>query len=256
MSLLKEIGAILGFVAFGGLAVLAFLTFQQARHLRRLREWAGRQPERAAAEEERLAEIATEAKAAGTAAPPGTGSPEPAEERGPSRLDRLRGEWAYRWEEINRRSPVDPRLLLAGLIAIAVAVGVLTSGFGLFGSDEAAEPAATAEEPAAGSNVEVAVLNGTAPETGGVGVSGVASKAADEVKSIDGFAVGEVGDAGSYPASVVMFEEGEKSAAKELAAELDGLLGDTDYSLITPDVKNLAAGAELALIVGLDDQGI
>ena len=47
MDLLKEIGAILGFVAFGGLAVLVFMTFQQARHLRRLREWAGRAPERA-----------------------------------------------------------------------------------------------------------------------------------------------------------------------------------------------------------------
>src|SRR5215213_6788865 len=106
MSLLKEIGAILGFVAFGGLAVLAFLTFQQARHLRRLREWAGRQPERAAAENERLAEIAAEASAAGTAAPAAAAAPE---ERGPSRLDRIRGEWAFRMEEVDRRSPVDPK---------------------------------------------------------------------------------------------------------------------------------------------------
>ncbi len=252
MSLLEEIGAILGFVAFGGLAVLAFLTFQQARHLRRLREWAGRQPERAAAEDERLAEVAAESTAV---AKPATDA-EPAEERGPSRLDRIRGEMAYRMEELDRRSPVDPKLLFGGLIAIIVAVGILTSGFGLVGSDDEAEPTATAEQPAETSKIEVAVLNGTAPETGGVGVSGVASKAGDEVDSIDGFTTGEVGDAGSYPASVVMFEEGEKSAAKELAAELDGLLGETDYSLMTPDVQNLAAGAPLALIVGLDDQGI
>ena len=33
MDLLKEIGAILGFVAFAGLVVLVFMTFQQARHL-------------------------------------------------------------------------------------------------------------------------------------------------------------------------------------------------------------------------------
>jgi hypothetical protein len=249
MSLLKEIGAILGFVAFGGLTVLAFLTFQQARHLRRLREWAGRQPERAAAEEERLAEIATEASSAGTAA-------EPVEESGPSRWQRLRGEMAFRWEEVNRRSPVDPRLLIGGLIAIIVAVGILTSGFGLFGSDETTEPTAGTEAPPAATKTEVAVLNGTAPEAGGVGVSGVAKKAAGEVRALDGFRVGEIGDAGSYPASVVMFEDGEKKQAKELAKELDPLLGETDYSLITPDVQNLAAGAPLALIVGLDDQGI
>ena len=258
MSLLEEIGAVLGFVAFGGLAVLAFMTFQQARHLRRLREWAGRQPERAAAEDERLAEIAAEASAAGTAAPATSASAaaETPEERGPSRLHRLRGEMAFRMEEVNRRSPVDPRLLLAGVVAIVVAVGILTSGFGLLGSGETSEPAAETEQASTASMIEVAVLNGTAPETGGVGVSGVAGKASDEVEKLDGFEVGEVGDAGSYPASVVMFEEGEKNAAKELASELDGLLGETDYSLITPDVENLAAGAPLALIVGLDDQGI
>jgi hypothetical protein len=254
MSLLEEIGAILGFVAFGGLAVLAFLTFQQARHLRRLREWAGRQPERAAAENERLAEIAAGSSAPGTAVAPGTA--EPSEERGPSRLDRIRGEMAFRWEEVNRRSPVDPRLLLGGVVAIVVAVGILTSGFGLLGSDETSEPAADTSQPAASAKIEVAVLNGTAPETGGVGVSGVAGKASDEVEKLDGFEVGEVGDAGSYSASVVMFEEGEKSAAKELASELDDVLGETDYSLITPDIQNRAAGAPLALIVGLDDQGI
>ena len=256
MSLLEEIGAILGFVAFGGLAVLAFLTFQQARHLRRLRDWAGRQPERAAAEDERLAGIAAESSAAGTAAVPGTGTAEPPEERGPSRRDRFRGEMAFRWEEVNRRSPVDPRLLLAGVVAIVVALGILTSGFGLLASDEVSEPVAGTEEPATSSKIEVAVLNGTAPQTGGVGVSGVAGKASAEVEKLDGFTVGGVGDAGSYPASVVMFEEGEKNAAKELASELDGLLGETDYSLITPDVENLASGAPLALIVGLDDQGI
>ncbi len=64
MDLLKEIGSILGFVAFGGLAVLVFMTFQQARHVRRLREWAGRSPERSAIEAERVAEAAQEASIA------------------------------------------------------------------------------------------------------------------------------------------------------------------------------------------------
>ena len=47
MHFIESIGPILGIVAFVGLATLAFLLFQQARDLRRLREWAGRAPERA-----------------------------------------------------------------------------------------------------------------------------------------------------------------------------------------------------------------
>jgi hypothetical protein len=49
MDLIDRIGAVLGLAAFLGLAVLALLYFQQARDVRRLREWAGKAPERAAA---------------------------------------------------------------------------------------------------------------------------------------------------------------------------------------------------------------
>src|SRR5690349_3828440 len=48
MSRVQEIGAYAGFAAVIGLAVLSALYFSQARDLRRLREWAGRAPERAA----------------------------------------------------------------------------------------------------------------------------------------------------------------------------------------------------------------
>ena len=47
IDLIERIGPYLGIVAFLGLAILAFLIFQQAREVRRLREWAGRAPERA-----------------------------------------------------------------------------------------------------------------------------------------------------------------------------------------------------------------
>src|SRR5918998_4812470 len=49
MELIDRIGAFLGLAAFLGLGVLALLYFQQGREVRRLREWAGRAPERAAA---------------------------------------------------------------------------------------------------------------------------------------------------------------------------------------------------------------
>lgn len=249
MDLLKEIGAILGFVAFGGLAVLTFLTFQQARHLRRLRDWAGRQPERAEAEVERLAELT------GVQAP-GPDGPEP-DEKGPSRFDRVRGGWTVRMEELDRRSPVEPRILFGGLLAVLIGVGIATSGFGLFGGDSSSgDESATTTAEQSGPEVQVAVLNGTATEVGGVGVSGVADKAKDFVKEA-GFDVGATEDApGPFTVSVVMFEEGSKADAQELADALEDTLGPTEIEVITPEVQELTKDSQLALVVGQDDQAI
>src|SRR5215218_5236371 len=43
----EKYGAYVGIAAFFGLAILSLLYFAQAREVRRLREWAGRAPERA-----------------------------------------------------------------------------------------------------------------------------------------------------------------------------------------------------------------
>jgi hypothetical protein len=48
VELIQEIGSYAGFAAVVGLAVLSALYFSQARDVKRLREWAGRAPERAA----------------------------------------------------------------------------------------------------------------------------------------------------------------------------------------------------------------
>jgi hypothetical protein len=48
VDIIQEVGSYAGFAAVVGLAVLSALYFSQARDLRRLREWAGRAPERAA----------------------------------------------------------------------------------------------------------------------------------------------------------------------------------------------------------------
>ena len=254
MDLLKEIGAILGFVAFGGLAVLVFMTFQQARHLRRLREWAGRAPERAAAEEERSAVSAGEATMPAIGANAGGEGPETASGE-PGRMARMRGEAAFRYEELDNRSPVSPLVLGLGVLALVVAAVILTGGFGLFGgSDESGAGTSTATMPAESAQPEVAVLNGTAPE-GGVGVPGTAKAASVFVKDA-GWKVGEVGDAGSFPTSSVMFEDGFKSDAKQLASDLSEQLGDLDVVPITSEVSDVAGGADLALVVGQDDQGI
>ena len=69
-------------------------------------------------------------------------------------------------------------------------------------------------------------------------------------------AAGEVGDAGSFPTSSVMFENGFKSDAEKLASDLSGQLGDLEVVAITSEVQDVANGADLAVIVGQDDQGI
>ncbi len=51
---LLDVGALAAFAALLGIAVLSLLVFAQAREIRRLREWAGRAPERAAELEQRV----------------------------------------------------------------------------------------------------------------------------------------------------------------------------------------------------------
>jgi hypothetical protein len=68
MHLVQEIGSYAGFAAVVGLAVLSALYFSQARDVKRLREWAGRAPERAAEQEARIAAQAQQQRAAAAAA--------------------------------------------------------------------------------------------------------------------------------------------------------------------------------------------
>src|SRR5215204_5262211 len=83
----EKYGSYVGIAAFFGLAVLSLLYFAQAREVKRLREWAGRAPERAAELEARVQAEATRrtsgaplrpqtaAAQAATAAAPGTATP-------------------------------------------------------------------------------------------------------------------------------------------------------------------------------------
>src|SRR4051812_49834156 len=68
----EKYGAYVGIAAFFGLAVLSLLYFAQAREVKRLREWAGRAPERAREVEEAAlaaAEAARRRPAPAAAAP-------------------------------------------------------------------------------------------------------------------------------------------------------------------------------------------
>src|SRR3954467_12872803 len=81
-SQVETIGALAGLAAILGLAVLSMLYFAQARELKRLREWAGRAPERAADQQDRAVAAAQQrviAQPQRPAAPaPQPGQPAPA----------------------------------------------------------------------------------------------------------------------------------------------------------------------------------
>jgi LytR cell envelope-related transcriptional attenuator len=67
----EKYGAYVGIAAFFGLAVLSLLYFAQARELKRLREWAGRAPDRARELEQRVVAQATATVARRPPAMPG-----------------------------------------------------------------------------------------------------------------------------------------------------------------------------------------
>src|SRR3954465_11862979 len=73
----QQYGSYAGIAAVFGLGVLSLLYFAQAREVKRLREWAGRAPERAAELEARAVAAADERRAAGGGGGrrPGAGGP-------------------------------------------------------------------------------------------------------------------------------------------------------------------------------------
>lgn len=257
-DLIDRIGPYLGVAAFLGLAILAFLIIQQAREVRRLREWAGRAPERAT--------DVVEAEAAVAEARGEEPEPQPIEEAPPSRpaawFQRVRDAFGDRMAEVDRRLPIDPRYVIALLAAGLIAAAVLTSGFGLIGGGET-DSGSGGGKGGAGKpkeeKVEVAVLNAT-QETGAdgtpiAGVQGLAGTVAKEVvRPLDGFKVGEKSNAPSgLDETTVMFEPDSQSSANDLAQGVSDQLGDTGVTPMTAEIRDSANGAPLALVIGRDD---
>lgn len=245
MHAIESIGPVLGIVAFVGLAILAFLLFQQARDIRRLREWAGRAPERA-----------TEAAEAVQAAVEASRDGEAGEEAEAGRAGgRLRSAWDRfalavrdRYAAVDRRLPVDARYILAVLVVAVVAVGVLTSGFGLVGGGgggggRGKDSHHKKQLPT------VAVVNGTS-------VPGLAATVEDKVVKRAGYEPGPVGNAmASVNATSVEYTGGLRSEARDLAKAVKPKLGETPVQPMTSDISDVAGKAKLALVLGLDDAG-
>ena len=257
MDLIEQIGPVAGLVAFVGLAVLAFLIFQQSRDMRRLREWAGRAPERA--KEAHEATVAA-AEARGEAA----GEPQP------GRLGRLRNRIAGvvgpPLQAIDRKLPIDWRIIAAVLVVGVIVAGVLTSGFGLIGGDdgrlspaERKERKAEKREREREQNPDVTVLNAT-QETDPSGIDvgavpGLATKVGTQVVKPAGYSVQRQTDAPTgFPNTLIMYSDDEEEAAATFAEAIEEQLGKVDVEPITTDIEQRSGGAQLVLIVGADQQ--
>ncbi len=246
MHFIESIGPVLGIVAFVGLAALAFFLFQQGRDLRRLREWAGRAPERAQEAAEAV-QAAGEASRGDAEAAEGEAEAPAAEAPAPGRLSaawwRLKDAVVPRLSRFERRLPVDGRYILAVAVIAVVVAGALTSGFGVIGGEDGKRH----KRDGASSKPSVAVLNGT-------GVPGLAALVDEQVVRQAGYKTGTVDNAGSsFAKTVAMFAPGYEAQAKRLAKAIESGLGETPTQAMTTDVKARAGGAPLALGLGLDD---
>ena len=262
MELIKEIGAIAGLGAFVGLAVLSLLYFSQARDVRRLRDWAGRAPERDAegieatsdlaaerAEEIRKVEEERRKREEGQAAErQATTKREQRRQRreaglpAQTRIERLREFFSRR---PGGRMP-EPRYLAVAIGAVIVlGVGVAAAATQLIGgggNDKGSNNGVV--KP---SQVEVAVLNGTNPP-----VQGLAGTVGNKLEG-KGFRVGVVTNSrNSFTESVIMFTRGHKPEAVKVGKGL----GINKVRLMTPDIRADSAGAMVSVVVGQDKANI
>ena len=258
-SLIQDVGAYAGLAAFIGLAVLSLLYFAQARDVRRLREWAGSAPERDAEmlgitsdvaaerdaelkrieEERRRREEAqqTEAKAAAY--------------RDTRRQRREAGlPEQTRWERLQARFGVGPAAVEGpswrsiALIALAVIVlggGVAVAALAVFGGGSGGKGSGAQHAQLQPSDVEVAVLNGTA-------VPGLAARFGDQVEH-RGFKLGAVTNSkSSFGASVVEYRNGFKPEAVKVSKELK----IDKVRPMSPDIAQVSAGASVSVVIGDD----
>src|SRR6187402_1975263 len=95
---IDQYGAYAGFASVLGLAVLSLLYFAQAREVKRLREWAGRSPERAAELEQAYGEYAQPVRQA--PAPAVQAQPRPVVQAQPVQVAPANGVVALKPEEV------------------------------------------------------------------------------------------------------------------------------------------------------------
>jgi LytR cell envelope-related transcriptional attenuator len=254
----RDVGAVAGLGAFLGLAVLSLLYFSQARDVRRLREWAGRAPERDAEEVEATSGLAAERaeelkqleeerlrrEEAVSVERQAAEKREVRRQRRESglpeqtRMERIRGRFAP--PPGGRRMP-EPRYIAVAVGALIVlGIGGVVAATQLFGGDEGNGSKGAAVKPR---QIEVAVLNGTNPP-----VNGLAGAISDRLET-EGFRTGRVSNSqNSFTESVVMFRRGHKPEAEKVANRLE----INSVRLMTPDIASDSAGESVSVVIGQD----
>jgi hypothetical protein len=253
LRVIEHIGAFAGLAAFLGLGVLALLSFAHGRDIRRLREWAGSAPERDAERKEATSAVAAQrAEELRALAEQRTAEHEAVTLREERRRRREAGlPEETRGERVRSRFSgfgerlADPRYLVAIFIVLLVIVAGVAYAVLHSSGESSAGKAGHAKQTAAkvpASDVEVAVLNGTA-------VEGLAATYGDKVQS-KGFKLGAVTNTSStFPDSVVMFQRGHAPEARRVAKALD----IPRVQLMTVEVEGVAQGATVAVIAGEND---
>jgi hypothetical protein len=208
-------GAAAGLTAIVGLAVLSALYISHARDVKRLREWAGRVPERSGPDVTAVPGRAAGVQARGAAGP--SGAP------------------------VSRSSYV--AVALAGVLVLggvaAYGVTQLTSGGGDNGSPNKPRRSGAAVTPG---NVTVAVLNGTT-------VSGLAAMLRDQIAAA-GFMKGAINDFSDkqLAESVVEYAPGHRAAAEAVGHRL----GISRCQPVTTRSRALAGDATVIVVAGAD----
>jgi LytR cell envelope-related transcriptional attenuator len=233
-EIVQALGAAAGFANLVGLAVLSALYVSHAREMKRLREWAGRAPERSAL---------------GAAAVPGpTSSPE-----GPiaARAVPEQSVTAPRRRSVGTRSVAAAGvglLVLGGAAAYGVTRLTGDDGAGNTANAQANNHNGVAGKPRRRSaavkpgNVTVAVLNGTT-------VPGLAAALRDRLGAA-GWKEGMIDDFSDQQLaeSVVQYAPGHQAEAKAVGRTI----GITRREPVTADSRVLAGDAAVIVIAGAD----
>jgi hypothetical protein len=251
VELVERVGSYVGLAAFLGLAVLALLYFSQARDVRRLRDWAGRAPERTA-EIERATEVAPTTPAAQHSLP-ATPFSEVAQ---PRRRKPLR-------ERIRNVHIPYARYIAMGTAALLILGGAAYGAIQLTGGDDGSSATGGSDQrnAAAGdgerrtrdrravnvdpAQVTVAVLNGTS-------VQGLAATVGEEVRA-GGFTLGTIGNAAriDQTTSQVLYRRGESRAARAVANRL----GIDRIGPVDSVNEEIAGSFDAVVLVGADRGG-
>jgi hypothetical protein len=244
-EIVQEIGAAAGWAAVVGLAVLSALYFSQARDVKRLREWAGRAPERSG----------PGVTAVPGARPAATPAAAAATEAGPAAAQQsviipsLRSQPWY--------SRIGTRYVAVALVGLFVLGGAAAYGVTQLTGDDGGENSGNAQanndnglpnKPKRNGaavkpgNVTVAVLNGTT-------IPGLAATLRDRIAAA-GFKRGTISNFSDQglAESVVQYAPGHQAEAEAVRRRV----GISQREPVTASSRALAGDATVIVIAGAD----